>query len=116
MPSVSRPAKVRIFRDEAPPGAKLALGVISWSALGGGGFGVTQTHPRPAVNGNGHAAGESYGDTNGVAGAIGGAKAVGMEAVREASSVEVLETLLHRYEPHAIWLFAPATPSESLPP
>lgn len=95
------------------------LGVISWLAFGGGGYGITQSTLSPAVNANGRSSGEPNGVRSAVVGAgdeaspsgpSRGAKGIGVEEAREVCSLEVLETLLRRYEPSAIWLFAPATP------
>eukprot|EP00903_Cladosiphon_okamuranus_P011520 g10847.t1 len=134
--------EVRIFRDEAPLGAKLALGIISWYALGGNGYGVTQS-ARSKMNGapsgsaaggggvgaakegaaaNTPAAAEAAQMAEGAAAAAAdGAKSNGMNGSgngngaasgEEACDTSVLEALVERYRPHAIWFFAPSTPSK----
>lgn len=109
---------MRIFREEAPVGAKLAIGLVSWAALGGCGYGITQAALRPslALNGSRPNSTGSVGSTgtwgsvaDGVYGQE-GINGVGLEAAREACSTEPLQELLDRYKPSAIWLFAPATP------
>eukprot|EP00752_Nemacystus_decipiens_P017753 g15918.t1 len=161
--------EVRIFRDEAPLGAKLALGIISWSALGGNGYGVTQSArsrmngaatANAAVGGGGGGGGggaavgagatkEGGGSSsasaakaattaaattaaaseepkrNGGGGGGGGDDDVrrngsrvsngagsGADSGEEACDTSVLETLVERYRPHAVWFFAPSTPSK----
>ncbi|CAM9392829.1 unnamed protein product [Ectocarpus sp. 12 AP-2014] len=125
--------EVRLFRDEAPNGAKLALGIISWSALGGDGHGVTQaslhgrntTNPTSASVAATARAGAAQADgsaSNGNLGSGGGgddkklrrdsSTSNGGSVNGAACDLSVLQTLLKRYRPHAIWFFAPSTPSK----
>ncbi|CAM9674988.1 unnamed protein product [Ectocarpus fasciculatus] len=130
--------EVRLFRDEAPLGAKLTLGIISWSALGGDGHGVTQASLRGRANSNNRTstsvaatarAGVAPPDgsaSNGKLGSSGGGGGDDDKGLRRDSSsgsnggsaqeaacdTSVLQTLLKRYRPHAIWFFAPSTPSK----
>lgn len=174
---------MRIFRDEAPPGAKLAIGIISWMAIGGDGYGVMQRGAAAAsasaslllqkpsshgganglnggrsstnqdhlnrqkmngnVNGYGGGSASPNGTTggdigggggeggagpnySGIAGAdlgngglANGAGAAGLQAKGAGGSgmgdvpacnTARLESLLERYQPQAVWFFAPATP------
>lgn len=113
---------MRIFRNEAPTGAKLAIGIISWSALGGGGYGITQASLRRRESGNWRGAldaSSAGGDEGGSNGSFEEAflrreSGLDPEEAGRACSTKVLEVLLERYQPHAIWFFAPATPCACL--
>ncbi|CAM9835167.1 unnamed protein product, partial [Laminaria digitata] len=122
---------IRIFRDEAPPGAKLAIGIISWSLIGGDGYGVMQRGGVAAASLRLQNSSSFHGDGgsittagstntngklfngklfNGNGGEAGRGEGGGEEEPGSACSTERLETLLERYQPQALWFFAPATP------
>ncbi|CAN0150832.1 unnamed protein product [Pylaiella littoralis] len=130
--------EIRIFRDESPRGAKLAIGINSWSALGASGYGVTQASLRAKRSSNAEAGGPGAGAAaasaaasvasaatgvapphgsrrNGGSGGGGGEESSnggGPSSPEETCDTSVLQTLLERYQPHAIWFFAPSTPSK----